>query len=112
MKKRKKSEYRRKPGKPVVVREPVIATDAGEDTAKLFWNGRSQAVRLPLAFRFEGGEVSIRRSGDAVILEPLRPKRGWPAGFWERLGGLGEDFERAVRDGSAGETPAPDIDLS
>ena len=42
------------------------------NTAKLFFNGRSQAVRLPLEFRFEGGEVYIRRdpvSGE-VILSP------------------------------------------
>lgn len=43
-------------------------------TAKLFLNGRSQAVRLPKAFRFEGvREVLIERDGDAVILRP--PKR-------------------------------------
>ncbi len=41
------------------------------DTAKLFWTGRSQAVRLPKEFRFEGKEVHIRRQGDAVILEPV-----------------------------------------
>ena len=40
-------------------------------TAKLFSNGRSQAVRLPQEFRFEGEAVSIRRDGDAVILEAL-----------------------------------------
>jgi antitoxin VapB len=40
-------------------------------TAKLFTNGRSQAVRLPKAFRFEGiQEVMIERDGDAVILRP------------------------------------------
>ncbi len=40
-------------------------------TAKLFTNGRSQAVRLPKAFRFEGiQEVIIERDGDAVILRP------------------------------------------
>ena len=54
-------------------------------TAKLFRNGRSQAVRLPKEFRFEGTELSIRREGDAVILEPLRP-RGWPKGYWRRWG--------------------------
>lgn len=44
-------------------------------TAKLFINGRSQAVRLPKAFRFEGvQEVLIERVGDAVILRaPKRP---------------------------------------
>lgn len=49
--------------------------------ARLFWNGRSQAVRLPFEFRFEGDEVEIRREGDAVILEPVR-KRTWPPGYW------------------------------
>ncbi len=40
-------------------------------TAKLFFNGRSQAVRLPKAFRFEGiDEVVIERDGDRVILRP------------------------------------------
>ena len=48
--------------------------------AKLFWNGRSQAVRLPKEFRFEGDEVEIRRDGNAVILEPVA-RREWPAGF-------------------------------
>lgn len=109
MKKKKKAEYRRKPAKPAVVRESALLEDVAGGTAKLFWNGRSQAVRLPLPFRFKGAEVSIRRSGDAVILEPLRPKRGWPAGYWERLGGLGDDFERAVRDASEGESAAPDL---
>lgn len=41
------------------------------DMAKLFWNGRSQAVRLPKEYRFRGKEVSIRRDGDRVILEPV-----------------------------------------
>jgi len=45
-------------------------------TAKLFKNGRSQAVRLPAEFRFEGDEVLIRRdplTGD-VILSPRNKK--------------------------------------
>ena len=37
-------------------------------TAKLFTTGRSQAVRLPKAFRFEGKEVFIRKEGNRVIL--------------------------------------------
>ncbi|MGH7049616.1 MAG: antitoxin, partial [Acetobacteraceae bacterium] len=40
------------------------------DTARVFWSGRSQAVRLPKAFRFESETVRIRRHGRAVILEP------------------------------------------
>lgn len=39
-------------------------------TAKLFRNGRSQAVRLPREFRFEGDEVRIRQFGNGVLLEP------------------------------------------
>ena len=45
-------------------------------TAKIFKNGRSQAVRLPAEFRFEGDEVLIRRdpvTGD-VILSPCNRK--------------------------------------
>ena len=71
------------------------ADDGGGATgprAKLFWNGRSQAVRLPKEFRFEGDEVSVRREGDAVILEPVR-KRAWPRGYWERLRELTREFE-------------------
>ena len=39
-------------------------------TARLFLNGQSQAVRLPKDFRFEGEWVYIRRAGNAVVLLP------------------------------------------
>ncbi|MEM6275112.1 MAG: type II toxin-antitoxin system VapB family antitoxin [Myxococcota bacterium] len=52
--------------------------------AKIFKNGRSQAVRLPKEFRFEGDEVEISRSGDAVILRPVRTS--FSQEFWSRLG--------------------------
>jgi antitoxin VapB len=41
------------------------------DIAKLFQNGRSQAVRLPKEFRFEGDRVRIRKVPQGVLLEPL-----------------------------------------
>ena len=41
-------------------------------TAKLFQNGRSQAVRLPKEFRFEGDRVRIRKVGQGVLLEPMK----------------------------------------
>ena len=47
-----------------------------EKRAKLFMNGRSQAVRLPKEFRFEGKEVRIRRHGNGVLLEPVGSKMG------------------------------------
>jgi antitoxin VapB len=39
--------------------------------AKLFWNGRSQAVRLPKEFRFDGDRVRVTRMGAGVLIEPL-----------------------------------------
>ena len=41
------------------------------NTAKIFWSGRSQAVRLPKDFRFDTELVRIRRHGNTVILEPI-----------------------------------------
>lgn len=53
-----------------------------ESTAKIFRNGRSQAVRLPKAFRFKGDKVIIKKEGEKIILEPL-PMERWPNGFWD-----------------------------
>ena len=47
------------------------------DTAKIFTTGRSQAVRLPKAFRFSTSEVTIERQGDAVILRPKLDSATW-----------------------------------
>ena len=47
-------------------------------TAKVFTTGRSQAVRLPKAFRFDTAEVTIERQGNAVVLRPkLTPEQWW-----------------------------------
>jgi antitoxin VapB len=49
-------------------------------TAKIFTHGRSQAVRLPKEFRFEGSQVRVSKIGDRVILEPLdRSAMPWAA---------------------------------
>ncbi len=58
--------------------------------AKLFTHGGSQAVRLPKAFRFEGTEVSVRKDGDAVILEPLKVTETWSE-FWARMDAIRGD---------------------
>ena len=47
-------------------------------TARLFLNGRSQAVRLPREFRFQGDRVFIKKSGNMVVLLPA-------AGSWVSL---------------------------
>ena len=46
-------------------------TNAKHANAKLFWNGRSQAVRLPKEFRFEGDQVRVTRMGAGILLEPM-----------------------------------------
>jgi len=63
-------------------------------TAKLFMHGRSQAVRLPKAFRFEGTEVRVSRDGDRVVLEPLTPRPPFDVdAFWAKLDAMGgKDF--------------------
>ena len=65
------------------------------EKAKVFWSGRSQAVRLPRAFRVDGREVRIRRRGRTIVLEPM-------AESWEWLdalaGEVDEDFVSAVRE--------------
>jgi antitoxin VapB len=57
----------------------MVDRDKGmSKTAKLFQNGRSQAVRLPREFRFDGEEVRIRQVGNGVLLEPrITDVRQW-----------------------------------
>jgi antitoxin VapB len=50
---------------------PKTAANSKSAEAKLFWNGRSQAVRLPKEFRFEGDRVHVRRVGKGVLIEPV-----------------------------------------
>ncbi|MBQ8923357.1 MAG: AbrB/MazE/SpoVT family DNA-binding domain-containing protein [Lachnospiraceae bacterium] len=58
-------------------------------TAKIFENGRSQAVRLPKEYRFKEDEVAINKIGDIVFLLPKEDK--W-AGFLESFKYFTEDF--------------------
>lgn len=75
-------------------------------TAKLFWSGRSQAVRLPKEFRLPGNEVRIRRHGSGVIIEPLGEDWEWLDAI---VGQLDEDFvEVANEQPSEQERPALD----
>ncbi len=55
--------------------------------AKLFTHGRSQAVRLPKEFRFEGTEVRVSKVGERVILEPIGRASAMP---WDQLDALGD----------------------
>lgn len=64
--------------------------------AKIFWSGRSQAVRLPKDFRFEVDEVRIRRQGAAVVLEPVETSWDW---LDKVTGELDDDFATAALEG-------------
>lgn len=64
-------------------------------TAKLFQNGRSQAVRLPKNFQFEGNEVFIQKHGAAVILIPH--EKSWEI-FMEGINEFSDDFMKDGRD--------------
>ena len=63
-------------------------------TAKIFENGRSQAVRLPKECRFSGDEVAVNKIGDIVILMPKENK--W-SGFLNSLNLFSEDFMNGDR---------------
>jgi antitoxin VapB len=55
---------------------------APKSTAKIFMHGRSQAVRLPKEFRLPGKEVTVRKVGNGVLLEPIEKKfdvKAWRA---------------------------------
>ena len=58
-------------------------------TARLFTNGRSQAVRLPKEYQFAGGNVYIQKVGDAVILFPV--DKEWEV-FLHGLNSFSDDF--------------------
>ena len=64
-------------------------------TAKLFWLGRSQAVRLPREYCFPGDKVRIRRRGNSVILEPIVEDWRW---LDEIAGTFDDDFVQAVQE--------------
>ena len=64
-------------------------------SAKLFINGRSQAVRLPKEFQFSGKEVLIQKVSDAVLLLPH--DKSWEV-FLHGLNSFSEDFMNNGRD--------------
>jgi antitoxin VapB len=78
-------------------------------TAKLFQNGKSQAVRLPLAYRFEGSEVCIRRddrTGDVI----LSRKPESLAQFFAFASSLGADIAEEFLGPEERRTPPQDRD--
>jgi antitoxin VapB len=88
--------------------------------AKLFANGRSQAVRLPKEFRFPGTEVLIERRGDEVVLRPVAAEAraeapvvrtfGDLARRLREMGPASEEFERAITEARARDRDWPERD--
>lgn len=70
-----------------------------ETTAKIFRNGRNQAVRIPVEFSFDTDAVTIEKRGEALILRPRR-EVGWDRFFDDPSLVLPEDFD-------TGESPPP-----
>ena len=62
------------------------------ETAKLFQNGKSQAVRLPKEFRLKGERVYVKRMGSAVVLLPYSAP--WQP-LIDSLSLFSDDFMRA-----------------
>lgn len=63
-------------------------------TAKIFENGRSQAVRLPKEYRFSSNEVIINKVGDVVFLLPKTNK--W-ASFMQAIDMFSDDYMEGGR---------------
>jgi antitoxin VapB len=64
-------------------------------TARLFINGRSQAVRLPKEYQFKGEDVYIQKIGDAVIIFPM--DKEWET-FLHGLNNFSDDYFSEERD--------------
>jgi antitoxin VapB len=80
MPERKSKSYPKLQAARKAVREAAARSVPASDLrrATLFMNGRSQAVRLPKEFRFEGTHVYVRKEGNRVILSPEDDR-------WERF---------------------------
>lgn len=68
-------------------------------TAKLFWTGNSQAIRLPKSFHFKAEEVRIEKQGNKIIIEPIVDNWAW----LDELGEPDPSFEQAINELKASE---------
>lgn len=72
-------------------------------TAKLFTNGSSQAVRLPKEFRFQGTEVYVQKVGGCILLSPK--DCAWET-FMEGISGFTDDYFEAIESSRAEDIPS------
>jgi antitoxin VapB len=66
--------------------------------AKLFYNGRSQAVRLPKEFRLPGDEVMVQWEGSSLVLTPMPKTVGEVGDELARRPGVDDSFVESVRE--------------
>jgi antitoxin VapB len=78
--------------------------------AKIFWSGRSQAVRLPKEFRFDVDEVVIRRDGSTIVLELPEAKEGEWDWLDRVVGRFSSDAIRSIEDNRVAQQERPDLD--
>lgn len=71
--------------------------------ARLFRNGRSQAIRIPKEFELPGTEAQLRKDGDALIITPIKERS--LLSTLKSLRPIDEDFPRID------ELPAEEVDL-
>lgn len=79
--------------------EPSMA-----DTARVFWSGNRQVLRLPAGYRLEGDSVRIRPVAGGLLLEPMPTDWSWLA---DVIGNLDDDFVDAALDQPRSEAPLP-----
>jgi virulence-associated protein VagC len=75
-------------------------------TVEIVETTTGQSVPLPEEFRFETATVSIRRAGEAVIIEPVKPAH-WPEHFFDDIH---IDDPAFVRPDQGSTPPAPNFD--
>ena len=61
-------------------------------TAKVFRNGRNQAIRIPVELSFETDTVTLEKRGDVLIIRPVHPS-GWESFFEDESLVLPQDFD-------------------
>ena len=80
--------------KPVTIKKAKNkASMQTHDIAKVFTTGRSQAVRLPKAYRFNTKEVTIERRGDEVVLRSVQEKGAWGEQVMAALNAFDPEFK-------------------
>lgn len=92
------------------------AIETSGRAVKLFRNGANQAVRIPKEFELPGVDAMIRREGDRLIIEPVRPRyeKGTAAALaaaLDEVAQLGPCDDPFPDVGDEGLLPLDDIDL-